>query len=57
MTHEPEQSGSKPAPTPRTGFLKGLAVPPDFDRMAEDEILELFEGASDAPAPAPDGKR
>ena len=29
----------------RIGFLKGkIKVPDDFDRMAEDEIIALFEG-------------
>jgi hypothetical protein len=34
----------KVVPVPgRRGFLKGqFAVPDDFDRMAEDEIAELF---------------
>jgi len=37
-------NGEKPVPVPsRLGFLKGqFKVPDDFDRMAEDEIAELF---------------
>ena len=32
-------------PQRRFGFLKGqIQVPPDFDRMYEDEIVRLFEG-------------
>jgi prevent-host-death family protein len=35
-----------PKPPARTGFMKGqIAVPEDFDRMGEEEILEVFEGA------------
>lgn len=30
--------------TKRTGFLSGVSVPDDFDRMGEAEIIELFEG-------------
>ena len=30
----------------RTGFLKGLLVPDDFDRMYADEIQAMFEGRS-----------
>lgn len=30
----------------RTGFLRGFLVPDDFDRMAADEIQEMFEGRS-----------
>lgn len=37
----------------RTGFLKGqIDVPDDFDSMAADEILALFEGRADATGPA-----
>ena len=33
------------SPCSRVGFLKGLfAVPDDFDRMGEEEILAMFEG-------------
>ncbi len=28
----------------RTGFLPGLSVPPDFDRMGVGEIEAIFEG-------------
>lgn len=36
---------SKERATQRIGFLKGrFKVPDDFDRMAEAEILDLFEG-------------
>ena len=32
-------------PRRRIGFMKGqLTVPPDFDRMAADEIADIFEG-------------
>ncbi len=30
--------------TKRTGFLRAVSVPEDFDRMGEAEIVELFEG-------------
>ena len=30
----------------RTGFLKGLLVPDDFDQMYADEIQAMFEGRS-----------
>lgn len=34
---------------PLLGFLKGqFTVPDDFDRMFEDEISEMFEGADDS---------
>jgi hypothetical protein len=37
-----------PTPLPRIGFMKGqIVVPEDFDRMAEDEIVEMFEGSGD----------
>jgi hypothetical protein len=37
-----EKEKAVPAPS-RLGFLKGQCdVPEDFDRMAEDEIAELF---------------
>ena len=35
-----------PAPPPRTGFLRGLQVPDDFDEMYADEIQAMFEGRS-----------
>lgn len=28
----------------RTGFLRGISVPDDFDRMGADEIETMFEG-------------
>lgn len=28
----------------RTGFLRDISVPPDFDRMGADEIDQLFGG-------------
>ena len=31
-------------PVKRTGFLPGISVPDDFDRMDEDTIGGLFEG-------------
>ena len=32
---------------PKTGWLKGkISIPEDFDRIMEDEIIELFEGGS-----------
>jgi prevent-host-death family protein len=35
-----------PAAPRRLGFLAGeIAVPDDFDRMGEDELARLFEGA------------
>ena len=30
--------------TKRTGFLPGVSVPEDFDRMGEAEIVEMFVG-------------
>ena len=30
----------------RTGFLSGISVPTDFDRMGDGEIADLFEGDS-----------
>ena len=37
-----EKEKAVPAPS-RLGFMKGqFEVPDDFDRMAEDEIAELF---------------
>ena len=30
----------------RTGFLPGISVPDDFDRMGADEIESTFEGSS-----------
>ena len=35
-----------PESPPRTGFLPGISVPPDFDRMGEAEIEALFEGSA-----------
>ncbi len=35
-----------PEPAQRTGFLSGVSVPDDFDRMGGAEIIELFEGGS-----------
>ncbi len=35
-----------PTATRRTGFLSGIAVPEDFDRMGVQEISDLFEGPS-----------
>ena len=33
-------------PAPRVGFLKGnISVPEDFDRMVQQEMADLFEGA------------
>ena len=29
-------------PTQRRGFMPGITIPDDFDRMAEDEIAEMF---------------
>ncbi len=35
-----------PASGPRrTGFLPGISVPDDFDRMGADEIETMFEGS------------
>jgi prevent-host-death family protein len=32
-------------PLPRIGFMKGeIHVPKDFDRMGENEIVDMFEG-------------
>ena len=37
------------APLPRIGFMKGqILVPDGFDRMGEDEIMEMFEGSGDS---------
>lgn len=33
-----------PAVARRTGFMAGIAIPDDFDRMAAEEISDLFEG-------------
>ncbi len=30
----------------RTGFLQGISVPTDFDRMGAKEVEETFEGSS-----------
>ena len=30
----------------RTGFLSGISVPADFDRLGDGEIIGLFEGDS-----------
>ena len=37
---------TRAAPPRRTGFLSGLEVPDDFDRMHADEIQAMFEGRS-----------
>ena len=38
-----------PTPLPRIGFMKGqISVPDDFDRMGENEIVEMFEGSGDS---------
>ncbi len=29
----------------RTGFLRGISVPDDFDRMGGDEIETMFKGS------------
>ncbi len=29
----------------RTGFLRGISVPDDFDRMGAEEVEKTFEGA------------
>ena len=34
----------EPGHAKRTGFLSGVSVPDDFDRMGEAEVIELFEG-------------
>ena len=34
-----------PEETRRIGFMPGISVPDDFDRMAADEIESLFYGA------------
>lgn len=37
---------TRAAPPRRTGFLRGLQVPDDFDRMYAAEIQAMFEGRS-----------
>lgn len=37
---------SSDSPPRRTGFLPGIAVPDDFDRMGSDEIEAMFGGPS-----------
>ena len=37
---------TRAAPPRSTGFLHGLHVPDDFDRMHADEIQAMFEGRS-----------
>ena len=39
-----ERAGLRAPPPRRTGFLRGLRVPDDFDRMASSEIQAAFEG-------------
>ncbi|MYD64605.1 MAG: hypothetical protein F4X26_01185 [Chloroflexi bacterium] len=39
-----ERAGLRAAPPRRTGFIRGLNVTDDFDRMASPEIQEMFEG-------------
>ncbi len=39
-----ERAGLRSPPSRRTGFLKGLRVPDDFDQMASSEIQTMFEG-------------
>ena len=34
----------EPGAMRRTGFLPGISVPADFDRMGDSEIKGLFEG-------------
>lgn len=38
--------GTRAATPRRTGFLRGLRVPDDFDVMYADEIQAMFEGRS-----------
>jgi flagellar biosynthesis/type III secretory pathway ATPase len=37
---------TRAAPPRRTGFIRGLQVPDDFDEMYADEIQAMFEGHS-----------
>ena len=40
--HSPMPAGMR-----RTGFLSGqISVPPDFDRMASDDLTSMFEAGS-----------
>jgi len=40
-------SAAPAAPGRRTGWMAGSMIPDDFDTMCQDEIIAMFEGASE----------